>query len=76
MNKNTIEFLRLILPHLSTALSLMLIVLVYVHLRNPFMGFLTSSTAIKALLIIAAVNIISSWTSILARRRSRHSRDN
>ena len=65
MNKRMSKFIQKALPHLSAALSLMLIVLVLVHLRNPFMGFLTGKLATRTLIFIGAVNLINSWNLLL-----------
>lgn len=65
MNKRMSKFIQKALPHLSAALSLMLIVLVLVHLRNPFMGFLTGKLATRTLIFIGAVNLLNSWNLLL-----------
>ena len=65
MNKRMNKFIQKALPHLSAALSLMLIVLVLVHLRNPFMGFLTGKLATRTLIFIGAVNLLNSWNLLL-----------
>lgn len=65
MNKGVRNFIQKALPHLSAALSLMLIVLVLVHLRNPFMGFLTGKLATRTLIFIGAVNLLNSWYLLL-----------
>ena len=51
------KFLKAVLPNISIALSLSLLVLVIVDNRNPMMGFLRS---VQAQILIAVAAVIAS----------------
>lgn len=63
------KFLKSILPNLSIAMSLALIVLVYVDNRNPLMGFLRSTQA-QIFIVIAAVLALATGIVLYASWRS------
>lgn len=63
------RFLKAILPNLSIALSLALIVLVILDNRNPFMGFLRSGQAQILILIAALVSMLTAIVLYASWRR-------
>ena len=63
------KFLKAVLPNLSIAMSLSLIVLVIVDNRNPFMGFLRSPYA-QILMIASALIAILTGIVLYASWRS------
>ena len=60
------KFLKAVLPNISIALSLSLLVLVIVDNRNPMMGFLRS---VQAQILIAAVIAIATAAVLYAEWR-------
>ena len=62
---STVKFLKAVLPNISIALSLSLLVLVIVDNRNPMMGFLRSVQA-QILIAVAAVIAIATAAVLYA----------
>ena len=56
------KLFKRILPNLSIALSLALIVIVIVDIRNPMMGFLSSP---QAQILISAAAIVAAATAVV-----------
>lgn len=69
------RFLRGILPNISLALSVCLVVVVYLDRRNPMMGFLigapffTLVVAVAAASIATAIVCYSQWRKPKKRKR-------
>ena len=63
------KFLKAVLPNMSIAMSLALIVLVIVDNRNPFMGFLRSPYA-HVLIIASALTAMLTGIVLYASWRS------
>ena len=65
------KFFKRILPNLSIALSLALLVLVIVDIRNPMMGFLSSLQA-QVLISVAAIIAITTAIVLYADERRKN----
>ena len=63
------KFFKRILPNLSIALSLALLVLVIVDIRNPMMGFLSSLQAQVLISVAAIIAIITAVVLYADERR-------
>ena len=56
------RFFRGILPHISLALSLCLVVVVYLDRRNPMMGFLMGAPFLVLVIAAAAASVVTAIT--------------
>ncbi len=65
------KFFKRILPNLSIAISLALLVLVIVDIRNPMMGFLDSPQA-QILISAAAIVAIGTAVALYADERKKN----
>ena len=69
------RFFRGVLPHISIALSICLIVVVYLDRRNPMMGFLMGAPffvlacAVAAAAIATAVTLYAQWRKPKKRKQ-------
>ena len=65
------KFLKFVLPNDTTALNLALLVLVYLDMRNPMMGFLMGTTFWVFACICAVCSIISAITLFAFSRNNK-----
>ena len=69
------RFFRGVLPHISIALSICLIVVVYLDRRNPMMGFLMGAPffvlacAVAVAAIATAVTLYAQWRKPKKRKQ-------
>ena len=63
------RFLRGILPNISIALSICLVVVVYLDRRNPMMGFLMGTPFFVLVCAVAAASIATAVTAYAQWRK-------
>lgn len=69
------RFLRGVLPHISIALSICLVVVVYLDRRNPMMGFLMGApffvlaVAVAVVSVATAVTLYAQWRKPKKRKQ-------
>ncbi len=69
------ERLKKILPHLSISLDLVLMIVIYLDLRNPMMGFLVGAPFLTLAASACICSIISCVLLIAKTRKSVHSEE-
>ncbi len=65
-------FVERILPHINIALSAALLVVAFLHLFNPMMGFLNGRPAfvlIAAACVVSITNAVTSYVRVRKRKR-------
>jgi hypothetical protein len=72
------RFLRGVLPHISIALTIVLMVVVYLDRRNPMMGFLVGAPFFTLVVLSGAASIATSivlysrWRKPKKRKKARN----
>ena len=68
------RFLKSVLPNLSLALSLALVVVVYLDRRNPMMGFLMGAPFFVLVVLTAAASVVTALVLYCSTRKSKKSK--
>lgn len=68
------RFLKNVLPNLSLALSLALVVVVYLDRRNPMMGFLMGAPFFVLVVLTAAASVVTALVLYCSTRKSQKSK--
>ena len=69
------RFLRGCLPHISIALNVVLLIVVYLDRRNPMMGFLVGAPFITVVALTAAASVATAIVLYCQWRKPKKSRN-